>query len=185
MHNRLQDPPDIETLDDQSAAFAATIAHALRLHEKAEMLRTQSREAMVVATGFVGRGQVDHDVIRAAAAALHAATVPGRGLITIAARGIQTPPGQHVVRKRSDLDRWPKAPAWVYALKDQQGSVIYIGATEHVSSRVKHHKEKPWTHVVLIACASRREAMTLEGDLIFHHQPPLNRADTQRRRYVK
>ena len=169
---------------EQVAAFARTIEHAVSLHEKAEKLRAQCQESLVVASGFVDRHQVPHDVLCHAARLLRDLEVPGRGPFTTAANTITARPGQRFVRPRGDVHRWPRSPAWVYLLK-QGTTVIYVGATEHLSNRLIGHRDKPWDQIEIIACATRADALALEGDLIFQHRPPLNKADLNRRRYVR
>lgn len=64
-------------------------------------------------------------------------------------------------------------------------TVLYVGKTaKHPRYRLAAHADRgiPWTEVELIACATEADALSLEGDLIFQHQPPWNRADTRRRR---
>lgn len=166
-----------------TASFVATIEHAVRLHKKATMLEAQTREAMAVALGVFGRGDIPHHLVLWAGDALKHAGVPGRMPIVNAGRKVLARPGQRFLRPRGSQQWWPIAPAWVYLLK-QEEQVIYIGATERIGARIAGHGAKHWTHIELIACEDRHSAWTLEGDLIFQHFPPLNKADTKRRRFV-
>lgn len=36
----------------------------------------------------------------------------------------------------------------------------------------------------IIVCRTEQEALGIEGDLIYHHQPPYNRPDVGKRRYT-
>lgn len=161
------------------ASFQATVDHAVRLHTKAEMLRAQTREALVVAAALAQR--IPNADLIDARAKLQAAEVVGRSLIPAPSNVVL--PGTHCTRVRGEMTHWPVAPAWVYLLK-RDNAVIYVGATERPNVRMAGHKEKPWTHLEMIACPDRQSAWALEGDLIFQHQPPLNKADTRKRRYV-
>jgi hypothetical protein len=168
---------------DATQSFSDTMAEAVRIYAKAELLRTRAAECVKVATTIASRGGVDPDELRSASATLKVLGVPGRralGLMIDIA-----PVGRNVwTRKRGSNGRLPVCPAFVYLLRGETGAVIYIGVSENIGSRLSSHGSKPWTHADLIGCQSLPEALALEGDLIFQHQPPLNKADTRRRRFV-
>lgn len=171
------------TLTDPTAAFAATVDHAIRLHEKASALMEQAAASLAVAASLADRGDVPHDAIVAAVGRLRAADVTGRGVLTIGRDAPAAQPGDRFTRQRGCAERWPKAPAWVYLLFAGD-RLLYVGATERPAARMGAHRARGWDRVDLVACADRAAALRLEGDLIFHLRPEQNRADTVTRRFV-
>lgn len=166
--------------EDRTVAFVDTVRHALALSSRANLLREQARQSLEVAASLAGdRGQhVDARTLRDVASELRTLNVYGRGAITSIADSyhIRTMAGQTGTRDRSGAgDRWPARADVVYWLEDESGSVIYIGKSKHLSSRVRGHGEKDWAVVHWRICEDRDEASRLEADLIFQHQPPLNR----------
>lgn len=169
---------------DVTRSFVATIEEGVRLHAKAVLLDERARACIAVATATAARGGVDPAEIRRAARSLKPTTIKGRGPIGVMAREAQQVQGDIWVRVRGSNARLPKAPAFVYLLRDDTGKVIYIGYSENIGTRLGDHKGKPWVTADLIGCDNVRAARALEGDLIFQHKPPLNKADTRRRRFV-
>lgn len=75
--------------------------------------------------------------------------------------------------------------ACVYLLADAGGHVFYIGKTINMRARIKGHSTKPWVTATVMICRDETEALELEGDLIYHHQPALNVSDRQNRRFAR
>ena len=167
-------------------SFRATLAHALRLHDKIQTLSDSLAETLQVLESL------GHDIPRAevieAAEALTDAAVPGRGGIrTLARRPEPAQPGELIRRQRGEQTLWPDfslVPAVVYLLLLGR-EVQYVGYSTNVRDRMAGHAKKQWDNIEIITCASTAEAYQLEGDLIFQHQPPLNRADLNRRRSLQ
>lgn len=85
--------------------------------------------------------------------------------------------------------RTPKGGApCVYLLFGPYGECLYIGKSRHVRERLKTHRHEgriPASSWEIIKCRSDADALSLEGDLIFQHQPFFNRKDRSRRRHVR
>lgn len=177
-HTRSAESVDTEAVE----GFTSTVNHTLTLCRKIALLQEQAAEAMGVIRGLAPR--VDDATLEDGYAALKAADAPNRRDLyqEIRRRRRTRPthqPGEVVRRERGSFDKWPIAPAWVYVLLDSDRNVLYIGKTISPKQRLRTHSYSvPWQHADLIACASEREALALESDLIYHHQPPLNRRDT-------
>lgn len=173
-------------LVDRELGFIETVMHAVRLQHKANQLQAQATEALQVAIDLMAA--VDADMLDAALGHLRQAGVAGRRPMTDELRRRrarqQVAPGTKIRRSELDDTPWPKAPAWVYVLLATDHQVLYIGKTISPRTRLATHSARgiPWTEVELIACATEAAALALEGDLIYQHQPPWNRADIQHRR---
>lgn len=157
-------------------AVVETVEHAIRIHQKALTLMDSVKESLQVAASLAGeQGENMHYATYFdLAVRLKEAKIPNRGVFT-GNKSLGPPPGTIVRKERGSADPWPGAAPCVYIL--MQGSeVIYVGKTANVSARMAAHSSKPWTWAEVVICASDSDAATLEGDLIFQHQPPLNRA---------
>lgn len=175
--------------------FQATVAHALRLHRKAQLLQAQVKESMEVAgsmAGYLGTNLSDPTILVDAITAVRAQEVPGRGALS------GNVPSQWIVRYskwkvgtkhvlcREDRAPWPgRNLPCAYVLADPEGQVLYIGKTMNLRFRMRSHADKPWATCTVMFCADEVEALRLEGDLIYQHQPPLNTADRKNRRFVR
>ncbi|MGE5196475.1 MAG: excinuclease ABC subunit UvrC [Anaerolineae bacterium] len=86
----------------------------------------------------------------------------------------------------SELDCFPTAPG-VYLMKDESGSIIYIGKAKHLRSRLKQYFSKggdtramiPFLRskiagIDTVIVSSEKEALLLENTLIKRHQPKYN-----------
>lgn len=79
----------------------------------------------------------------------------------------------------------PNGKPCVYLLLDEQRRCLYVGFSVKVRDRLKSHVKEgriPARRFNVIPQASREDAWRLEGDLIFQHQPPFNRAGRSARR---
>lgn len=75
--------------------------------------------------------------------------------------------------------------ATVYLLLDDDNSCLYVGTSSQVNNRLRAHMKEgriPATRYEVIVCETGPDAYRLEGDLIFQHKPPYNRAGVARRR---
>ena len=73
----------------------------------------------------------------------------------------------------------------VYLLMSAEGECLYIGQSCDVKSRLRSHwraKRMPLAQYEVIICESPEAAWALEGDLIFQHKPPYNKAGVKKRR---
>jgi len=187
----------------------ATMQHGTRLARKRDMLAEQVATSVEVVVSMLGRtGRPTNDEAMHLVAWAQATGVPGasksvvdalyrlghnRGAVyTWVRRGFADPdhdgkfvggfPVAHAVLP-------PEGTPCVYVLLDAGGSAAYIGYSSDVRSRLRSHwTSRHRTGKEAIASwavhpmTSVDEALDLEGDLIFQHQPYLNRADRQSRR---
>lgn len=178
-------------------AFEETVAHAIRLHRKMQMLEAQLRSTLEVAAslaGYLGGKLTDPLAWVDAVAALRSHEVPGRGVVTgsVPAHCTAHWPARWVVGSTNVFVRpvtaatpWPgRGIACVYLLADADNHIFYIGKSINMRARIKGHATKPWAAATVMICQDEAEALELEGDLIYHHQPNLNVADRQSRRYA-
>lgn len=166
--------------------FSDTMDEAIRLHRKVKLLQERVEAALGVAVSLAARGEATTPEIIQYHEIAKAEGVPGRGTLqrlrVECARLME--PGEVVHRVRGATAPWPKAPAFVYLLL-LDGVVVYVGKSINPRDRMPDHaRNKQWDAVDLIACASEVDALRLEGDLIYHHQPDLNRSDRRKRRFV-
>lgn len=173
--------------DEADQGYLDSVAHALLIQSKIDVLRARQAETMEVVASLAPRATAA--VILDGYERLKAADVPGRGLLRAdvdRSKVRPAEPGATFRRARGSMDRWPVAPAWVYVLLDHEGTVLYVGKAKAPKNRMRDHNQRiPWEQAELIACASEADALTLEGDLIYQHQPPWNVQDVRRRRYVR
>jgi hypothetical protein len=76
----------------------------------------------------------------------------------------------------------------VYLLLDTDSACLYIGTSLYVRRRLKVHWQGgriPATSWQVIVAGSPAEALQLEGDLIFQHQPPYNEQGRSARRRTR
>lgn len=174
---------------DERGVGAASCVHravvltwkARELEAKARGLREQAASSVEVAVSLA-RG-LDRAEIAGLLRALRHQRVPGRqgfvGLLGETAFSV----GDRVRFGRGDaLPKPPNGVQVVYVLMDDDSSVLYVGVTGHYAARMPAHKDKPWTNSEVYVCSDRVEAVRLEGDLIFQHQPPFNSRDRSTRR---
>ena len=167
--------------DDNAAttdAVIETIEHVLRLHRKVETLQASLGDSLKVAASLAGEmgAAMDYATFYRLAMELRDNDVPGRGVFT-GGRQLPPPPGTVIRRNRNENDPpWPGYCPCVYILINASGEVIYVGKTTHLPSRITAHRAKPWEWCEAVVCESEQAALDLEGDLIFQHQPDLNRA---------
>jgi hypothetical protein len=163
--------------DDVTKSVIETIDHVMRLHEKIKTLTGQLESSLEVASSLAGPdgSHIDYGVFYDLANLLREAEVPGRGVFT-GNRQMDPPPGTVLRRGRHErTPAWPSRSPCVYVLLNGT-EVIYVGKSKSIGSRIAAHSAKPWTVAEVIICESEEDATSLEGDLIFQHQPPLNRA---------
>ena len=167
--------------DDTAAttdAVVETIEHALRVHRKIETLQGSLTDSLTVAASLAGEmgALMDYATFYRLATELRERDVPGRGVFT-GGKQLPPPPGTVIRRHRNENEPpWPACCPCVYVLVKSTGEVIYVGKTTHLPSRITAHRAKPWDWCEVIVCESEQAALDLEGDLIFQHQPDLNRA---------
>lgn len=175
--------------------FLDTIDHALLVHRKIQLLQEQLRNSLAVAasmSGYMGCHLSSPQVLLDAVLALRAQEVPGRGGVSsnapsmwIVRYSLWKVGTTHVLTRAERLP-WPgRNLPCAYVLASEDGSLLYIGKTANLRARMGAHRSKPWATCTVTFCADDDEALRLEGDLIFQHQPPLNKADRSRRRFVR
>lgn len=169
-----------EALAQTTKAVVDTVHHAIALGKKAQLLQQQAQHALEVAASLAGeRSQhMDPLVLGALATELRSAKITGRGVFTKIADALpaeMTMAGQIGMKVRGNRSRWPGRAELVYWLEDADGAVLYVGKSGHLAGRIQGHKDKPWVTVHWRICVDRSESSTLEADLIYQHQPPLNR----------
>lgn len=74
----------------------------------------------------------------------------------------------------------------VYLLLTDEGYCLYVGTSCQVTNRIRGHIREgriPATRYEVILCEDKASALSLEGDLIFQHKPPYNRAGVKTRRH--
>ena len=166
--------------DDTAAttdAVVETIEHALRVYRKIETLKDSLTDSLNVAASLAGEmgAAMDYATFYRLAQELRDQEVPGRGVFT-GGKQLPPPPGTVLRRHRDDNEPpWPAMCPCVYLLM-REGKVIYVGKSKHLPQRITAHRGKPWEWCEVIVCESEQAALELEGDLIFQHQPDLNRA---------
>lgn len=87
---------------------------------------------------------------------------------------------------KADIAHVPSSPG-VYAWKDQEDKILYIGKAKKLRSRVRSYLSSSATHgiriktmlskaakVEIILAPTERDALILESNLIKAHQPPFN-----------
>lgn len=164
--------------DDNTSAVEETIEHALRVHAKIAVLTQSLKDSMTVAGDLAGEHgcNMDYATFYELAQRIREADLPGRGSFT-GGHQLSPPPGTVIRRHRDESDPpWPGICPCVYLLMNAQNEVIYVGKSNQVSSRMTGHRAKPWVVAEVIVCDSDEAALALEGDLIFQHQPELNKA---------
>jgi len=63
---------------------------------------------------------------------------------------------------------------FVYSIY-RNGEIVYIGSSKNIYKRFKEHKyQKDFEFIELIRCSDMREALTVEREMIFKHQPQEN-----------
>lgn len=169
--------------DPITRAVVDTVKHALKIHEKICSLQESLRDTLATAGHLAGSSgrNMHYGTFYELAATLKDDDVPGRGVFT-GGRQLAPPPGTVIKRQRGATNPpWPGTVPCVYLLL-RDTEVIYVGKTGHIATRMQGHKSKPYTAVHVLVCASAEDAALLEGDLIFQHQPELNRAGRWERR---
>lgn len=171
--------------DDRAAGAKASIHHAIRCYTKGRALLDQAKNSMEVAAGLADTLTFDEwlELVHE----LRAADVSPRAAFTRAKEEFGPRPdeiGRTYSKLRTEtLPRWPAT--WtpcVYVLFNHDDELLYIGKSIDLQRRMAKHYDKPWARIEFTICPTEADALALEGDLIYQHQPPLNTADRHQRR---
>jgi excinuclease UvrABC nuclease subunit len=70
-----------------------------------------------------------------------------------------------------------KPTHYCYGLRDNKGSIIYVGSSSRIIGRIAQHRRRiPFVDFIKWACdCANHRACTLERDLIRLHRPRLNK----------
>lgn len=176
---------DTPSRDERTIGCHASVDDAIRLWERGNKLIERARMSLTVAASL--SDQLTYEEHLAICERLRAVDFTGRSLFTNRSRYMAAmfslPPGEVTTRQRGVNLPWPRGH-FVYVLIDANGRVLYVGQSSNLGPRIAAHNKKPWRSMDIYSCATPADALRLESDLIFQHQPSMNTAGRSRRRYV-
>ena len=179
-------------------AFESTLLHLGLLVDKRDRLASKASEVAEALLAQLARADLSMHEKVDVWLQVRDYDVPGLAARACRAMGTSSAQVAHFARFPAGLHKpgeFPigyadlpnKGPPCVYLLLDDDLRCLYVGQSQQVKARLKSHWRGdaiPTTRYEVVVCADHADALQLEADLIFQHQPPYNRAGIKSRGYV-